>query len=201
MEVRGLDVAVHDPERVRFCDRIACVDDPAHGASDGLRTFALEDVRQIAPGEELHDEEGCAVARRVDVEHPNGVRAREGARGARLPLEPRDELGMNPTVLPEHLERDLVPEPRVPRFEHRAHAASAEHALDHVLVRGRRRIFRFGEGAHARASFKGHARTTIRTIPRPPERRCRAPQRLNRGKRASHADWPHVASPPPCPVI
>ena len=123
-----------DPEGMRGMDRLADLDDAVCSHRNGHRPALLEDLTEIPTLEVLHHDEGRA-GRLLDacVEHAHDVLALDADGGARLADEALAldlvlrRLGM------KELDGDHLVELLVPRRDHDAHAASAEHALDDVL--------------------------------------------------------------------
>ena len=90
-EVRGLQVAVDDPERVRVGDGLAGLKDEVDGQLDGQGAPLLDPRREVAALEVLHDDVRRAVLQRADVEHASDVLALDLHGGSRLAqrTEPR----------------------------------------------------------------------------------------------------------------
>jgi hypothetical protein len=134
--VRGLEIAVHDPARMRVVDRHAHV--PEHAEELGERPLAdgfglAADQREQQrlerlPGDALHGEEVVAVLVEADVVHGDDRGVLEAALHAHLAKEPGARLGRLRQHRAEHLEGDLATDRAVGDETHLAHAAAAEHA-------------------------------------------------------------------------
>jgi hypothetical protein len=68
-EVLRLDVAMHDPERMRLGHRFAGLRDIVGGVIERERAMLGEQRGEVAPLEELHHHEGNAGRHLADVEH------------------------------------------------------------------------------------------------------------------------------------
>src|SRR6185503_908101 len=125
---------------------------------------------EVVPLEVLHDDVRPAVLVRVDVDHAHDVRALQPGRGARLALEPRDDVSLLRQVAVEHLDRDALIELRVDGLEHRRHPAFADDALDDVLAEGATRLdarrLRLRDHRRVRiTAFSAYCLTTTRFRP------------------------------------
>ncbi len=135
-EVRGLEIAVDDVERVRLGERAARLVGEGHGLLPGELAAALAGERgDVGALQVLHHHEGRAVLQRVDVHHAHDVLAGEAERGARLAEHARGHGVVVEERRVQHLDRDELVEAEVARLEHEAHAAAAEDALDRVFAR------------------------------------------------------------------
>ena len=133
-QVRGLEIAVHDAERVRLGEGEAGVEDGLHGVVGGERPAGLEHALEVLSFEVLHDHEGLAGVERADVEHPGDVLALDDRRRARLTLEPLGDIRVGRDLAAQELERDGLIEHEVRGGEHHAHAAFPELSLEPVLA-------------------------------------------------------------------
>jgi hypothetical protein len=137
---------------------------------------SLEEGRQIAPDEPLHDDVGRAVVERGDVEHRHDVRADEARGGPRLSEEPGDGLGVLGEPRAHELERHTFSEHEVLGVHHDAHAALADHAHDPKFAgdrlprdeheHGRPLVRRRGRMAWIRGLGGGHAEARLRELAR-----------------------------------
>ena len=126
--VLGLQVAVNDPLLVRRGEARGDLPGQVQRSAEGQG--AAGELLPKAPSlDDLGDEvEGLALV--PDVEDGDDVRIGQRGGGPRLPLEPRDALGMAGEGLGKDLDRDRSPEPRVPRAVDLAHPARAERRKD-----------------------------------------------------------------------
>jgi hypothetical protein len=100
------------------------------------RTPGIDDLLEVVPLEQLHDEERH-LRRLVEagVEHPHDVLAPDAPRHARLELELLDGVHRVQHVRPQHLDGDAKLRLRLLRDVHRAEAALREKLLDPVTAR------------------------------------------------------------------
>ncbi len=133
-DVCGLEIAMHDPERVRFGDRVARLEDVFGDEMSGERTRAGELGSEVVPLEVLHDDVRRAVVERARVEHAADVLAPQLHRRARLALESGACVRIRERARKHQLDGDALIQIEVGGGHHHSHAASAEHALDAVLA-------------------------------------------------------------------
>ena len=120
-------------ERVRVLERLAALDHDVDRVGDleplVLLLLSLDECLEVAPVDELHDEEVRVVRRLRDVEDLDDVRVLEEQREPRLVEEHRDELLVLGEVRQDALDRDRLLEP-LHRLGHAAkhlgHAAMVE---------------------------------------------------------------------------
>ena len=128
-DVRGLDVAVDEPARVRRVEARGDLRDDARGAR-GLDPAGLADERlQVGPVDVAHDEIQPAglLARPV---HGNDVRVVDRGRHPDLAAEAVGEVAVGDALGRDDLQRDPARERELPRAVDDAHAAAARHRLD-----------------------------------------------------------------------
>ncbi|XXU28538.1 hypothetical protein WMF36_05605 [Sorangium sp. So ce887] len=133
-EIGRLEVAMHDPGRVRLGDPIAGLQDEQHGVVDRQRTLLADEVPQVAALEVLQDHVRRARLRAADVVDPGHVVAPETSRGARLAHETLEQLRLLGRGRQEELDGEQLAELEVAGRDDEAHAAFSEHALDPVLA-------------------------------------------------------------------
>jgi hypothetical protein len=147
--VRRLDVAMHDPIRVRVVERGGDV------AQDSQRTVHLQPA---ALRDELLHAAASHHAHRVerdagplaDGEDRNDMRMIEPRRELGLTLEARVGVGVEDRIERENLQRDVAVERRLVRAVHDAHAAAAEQVAEHERIADRFLKFRADFVAAAR---------------------------------------------------
>ena len=127
--VRGLDVAVHEADRVRGVQRRADLAGDRGHALGRQRALTREQVLQVRALHVAHDqvEVPGLLARRVDGDH---VRVVDRRGDARLALEALAEAGVAGAVRGDELERDRPAERELGRAVDDAHAAAAGDRLD-----------------------------------------------------------------------
>jgi hypothetical protein len=141
-DVRGLDVAVDDTALVRGLERFGKLLDPRDDLREGRPRAGLPDDVETPALDELHDDEGAAVARGSDVEDRDDARVRETSRGARLeeetalPLRPL--LGGEPFGNAQELHRDAAADARVERAPDLTGGAGADALAQEVAARHER---------------------------------------------------------------
>ncbi len=131
-EVRRLQIAVHDPARVRLRDPVRGLEQVADGLVGRERPAGAELVGERHAVDVLEHDGEPRVGELEDVEHAHDVIAPQPRGGAGLPEQPR-VTGLAPGR--EHLDRDALSEQRVARGHDDAHAPLAEDPLDDVLLR------------------------------------------------------------------
>ena len=133
-QVLGLEVAVNDAGSVRLGRPSAICTAISRRRFVGTGSPEATSSRRVFPLDELHRDVRDSV-RLADVVDGQDVRMVERRGRARLLLEALTAAGVGGQGLGQHLDRDLAPEPRVPRPIHLAHAAGAERREDLVRIR------------------------------------------------------------------
>ncbi len=123
-----------DPERVRFGDRLARLEDEVDRLQQRKRPALLEQAGNVGPGEVLHDQVGNTVLERPDVEDAGHVLALNGRRRPGFAEESSDPLGALHGLWKEDLDRDALAEREVQRGHHDPHGSFAEDVLDLILA-------------------------------------------------------------------
>ena len=125
-EVRRLDVAMHDPVRVRSVERRRGLPEPVERAADRLGAVALEAVGERSAREILHHDVGAAIVL-ADVEDRDRVgRVREPGDGEPLAREAASDRVVVRESAREQLDRDDAREVGVLRPVDLAHAAACD---------------------------------------------------------------------------
>jgi hypothetical protein len=132
-DVRRLDVAVDEADRVRFGQRSARHRQDADDARGRLCSADRDDALERRAVEELHRVLEDAVVRSAVVEDRDRVRVREARRQLHLSLE-AEEARLAGVIRAEELERRRSPHHSVASAVDLAHAAFADLPLDHVLA-------------------------------------------------------------------
>jgi hypothetical protein len=132
LDVRGLQIAVHDALVVRLLQRAA---DLRHDAIDALRLqrpAPLQQVLEALAREQLHRDVELTGRRLSEVVHADRVRMLELAHGADLAHEARDGLRVLRELREQRLHCDLADARShlLVGGVHAAHAALAEDARD-----------------------------------------------------------------------
>ena len=126
-DVRGLQVAVHDPFAVCSLEgRDDLFGDRARFL-ELQTTHSRESLLQGLAVEHLHGEH-CAAVELKEVEHPAGVRMGDAARQCDLSTKAGVRLLAGSDLRPQHLEGDARAELQILRLVHGSHAAPAEKA-------------------------------------------------------------------------
>ena len=129
-DVRRLEIAVHDPVRVRDGERLA---DLQHQIACLLErqpaADLLEQVREIRPLEALHDDERAAHVG-ADVEHPGHVLRGDEAHQTRLAPEASHRLDVLDAGVLEHLDHHHAFELQVEGAVEDGHLREREPLLD-----------------------------------------------------------------------
>jgi hypothetical protein len=151
-QVARLDVAVHDPRRVRRVERSRGVREPRERPARLGRPSIRDQVLERPAADVLHDDERARVVL-ADVEDRDDVRvARQPCRGERLALEPLPERLVARVRLGQHLQRDAPAELGVGDEVDLAHAARSDPLG--IAVTGRKSAFgsahRSDDGARGR---------------------------------------------------
>ena len=132
-QVLRLEIAVHNPSRVRPVERQRHLGEERHGRLGGERPAALEDGVEIVAAQQLHHQEGGA-RRLVDpgVEGLDDVLALDLGGHPRLELEAGAQVGPGDDLRQHHLERATLPGGEVYALVDRPHPAGLEAADDLV---------------------------------------------------------------------
>ena len=134
-QVAGLDVAVHDPGRVRGGDAGGGLGDDVGGGLGRHRTALGEQLGQRLTVDQLHHQVGPRVgvvvgARQLAVVEDGGdVGVLQPGRVAGLGGEALPEVLVAGVLVLEHLHRDLAVQHGVVGGPHLAHAAGGDHPL------------------------------------------------------------------------
>jgi hypothetical protein len=133
-DVGGLDVAVHDPARVRSVERVGDLDPELEDLRRRQRPLP-DPLLQRPPLQVLHHQERLALVLADVVDGADvGVVERRG--GHRLALEALARGLVVEQLLRQELERHRAVEPRVLRPANDAHAAATEPLEDAVVGDG-----------------------------------------------------------------
>jgi hypothetical protein len=138
-EVRGLDVAVDDAQRVGLGQRLAGLHHVARRVADRQGSALADQPSQIAPVEQLHDEVRDAVLD-PGVEDPHGVLAAQAHGGAGLAFEAR--RGARARRPQQELDGQRLVQVQVCRADDNPHATATELGVDAVLAADHRAYFR-----------------------------------------------------------
>ncbi len=133
-DVGRLDVAMDDAALVCGLQRTSHIDDDAERDVERHPSVALEEVLQVLPVHELHDDEVGALIRTGVVDRRD-VRVVQRGRGTRFLAEPRDEFGIGCEARAEHLYRHATIEQVVVCPVNERHAAFAEQLDQAVAAR------------------------------------------------------------------
>ena len=134
-EVRGLQIAMDDAERVRLGERVARLQDVLDRLFRRQRPARRQHAREIGPVQVLHHDVRSARLERADVAHTGDVLAVKPHGGARLAQEARDGIGAPERLGQHELQRDHLVELDVRGRDHDPHPADAEHPRDAVFPR------------------------------------------------------------------
>ena len=128
-DVRGLDVAVHEPGGVRGVERARDLVDDRRGARRLEPPLGAQQPVQVGAGDPAHHEVQPPVllARLVDRDH---VRVIDRRRHPRLALEALAEVAVGGVLGRDQLERDRASQRDLGRAVDDAHAAAAGDRLD-----------------------------------------------------------------------
>ncbi len=166
-DVLGLEVAMHDADRVRRGDRPRdlCRNAPRPGRRQRARPQPLA---QAASRQELHDDVGRIVG--ADVMHDDDVGMAEGRHRPRLASEAAQSFTVGGDLDGQDFDGDLAPEPRIARPINLPHPAGAERRDD--LVRAQTKS---GSQSHdGRAEYTAASRKSVRASPAPGSAASRA---------------------------
>ncbi len=132
-DVLGLEVAMHDPSRVRRREA------REHGLADlqrllcGEMALLLQQLPQRDARQVLHDEVGAAEVVAL-IEDVHEIRVREPRGAARLLLEAPREIRVLREVLVHHLHRDAALQSEIRGEVHHRHAAPGDARSDRVTA-------------------------------------------------------------------
>jgi hypothetical protein len=133
-EVRRLDVAMNDADRVRLCDALARLEHQVDDDRGRLWPVVPEDLVEVVTLQILHHHERRAVGHGPDVDHARDVLVLQLDRRLRLAQEPRDGRRALRHLRQEDLDRDRLRQVLVRRAHHPTHAAGTEDLVDPVLA-------------------------------------------------------------------
>lgn len=133
-EVRGLEVAVNDPQRVRLGERVARLQHVVDRLFRRQRPSRLEHAGEVGSVQVLHDDVRSTCLQRAHVADLRDVLALELHRGARLAQEARDRVRAAQRLGQHELERHGRVEMDMRRGDDDPHATYAEHPRDTVLA-------------------------------------------------------------------
>ena len=131
--VLRLQIAMHDPLRVRGGERAADLGRDPEGARDIDRALALDHAAELDALEVLHDEVHAAVGGGARVGDVDDVRVTDLRCSARLSAEPLHEVGHPRVARMEDLERDALADIDMLGEVDLAHPALADQ-LHHVIA-------------------------------------------------------------------
>lgn len=132
--VRGFEIAVHDPERVRGREPSRDASAEREHVDDRERALCGDPRFEVVSREQLVHHEGRSIGRATHVERRDHVRMIERRHRARLVLEAPSHFRALCVLRVEHLERHASTEQLVLRLVDHAHAARAETATDAVAT-------------------------------------------------------------------
>src|SRR6478752_2391590 len=133
-QILGLQIAMHDAERVRFEQAVASLQHVIDGFLHWQRAVFGQHRRQVAAFEPLHHDVRRARVETSDVEHAHDVGAAQLGGGARLEQHAAHDLFVARQVVADDFDRDRRVELEVGRGQHHSHAADAELGVDAVLA-------------------------------------------------------------------
>lgn len=136
-DVRGLEITVHDPERVRGDQRARDADADLDRVRLGAGARALEAILEGLAVEDRHDQERSAVLELGDVEDLDDVPVLDAPARPSLAQDARARLGRL-VVFGEDLEGDPAVGQGVYGLPDRSHRPTAQDANDAVLRRDER---------------------------------------------------------------
>ena len=153
--VLGLQVPVDDPGGVRLGEPVGDLAGDVE-QTPGRKRAGPQDLPQRLPVDELHRDEDRGVGGPDVVDRDDVVVIQSGGR-ARLLLEALVPVGIGGKLRRKHLDRDLAPQPRVPRAIDLAHPSGAERREDLVWAKFLSRNERHGVPAVDCMSSDSHA--------------------------------------------
>ncbi len=200
--VLGLQIAVHDAERVRGLEGLEDLHRVLACRADREPALPVDDAREGLALEQLHDDVGVPVRRAVHVDDLHDVGAPDLGDDARLLQEALDQAGPADELGVQDLDRHPRPEDGVERLVDGPHPAIAQDTDEPVLAvddatdvnhwaleaslasHPRADDLRgsgpFERGARPRATARGHGRLYARADEEP-TRRDRGPRSHRRG--------------------
>ena len=156
-DVGGLDVAVHQADRVGDVQRLADRCGDADGFAGRERPGLVQDLPQGRAGDQLHHDERHRLVDAA-VEYGNQMGVAEPGCVPGLPLEPGQEPGIGCVLRAEHLHRHITAEHLIPGPPDRGHAASAEYLLQRVPAAEDPRA------RHRHSSVPRHPQSSLRIL-------------------------------------
>src|SRR5262249_37629043 len=132
-EIRRLEIAVNDPERMRARERVDGLEQIRTGLADLEPAAASQDAIKVLAVEVLHDDVRGAVDERTDIEDPHDVLTLHARGRARLAYEPLRGKAAG-RIGAQKLERDALVQRYVARGIDDAPRALTQHPLENVLV-------------------------------------------------------------------
>ncbi len=132
--ILGFDVPVHDPQHVRFGERVAGLEHVVHGPRDGERA-ALEQAPEVLAHQVLHDHVGAALEEASHVVNTNHVVGCDLRREAAFAHETLHERRVLERLRFQVLDGHALIEREVPRDHDDADAAFGDRLLDEVFAR------------------------------------------------------------------
>jgi hypothetical protein len=133
-EVRRLDVAVDERQRVRFGEPLARFEHEPNGLGRSERTDSSEKRFEPDAFEPFHDEVRFAALERAHVVHPRDVLSLEERCRTRFVHETHHEFRVALEVRANDLQRHLRFESQVGRLEHDPHTAFADELADSITA-------------------------------------------------------------------
>jgi len=124
---------MHDAARVRFGERLGALQHVVDRERRGHAPFSLENAREVAPLEVLHDHVGRAVVEGPYVEDTDAMLAANLDRRASLAQKPLDDLGVIAHRPVQALDGHALVELKMRRRDDGAHSSRAEDPLDPIL--------------------------------------------------------------------
>jgi hypothetical protein len=152
VDVRRLDVAMHDAERMGRHEALQDLRADAPNAFDGQRPCALQERSERVPTEQLEDQKARAITRVAEIEDADDVRVRQALHEIDLTAKARNARFICRHFAREHLERDEPAMSSIERAIHGTRRALPDQRLDAIPSRkiGPRRE-QIGFGLHRRA--------------------------------------------------
>lgn len=134
-DVRGLEVTMHDAERMRFGKRVACLKQDGSSIRNGQWATFFDDFGEVLALEVFHDHVGLAILELTDVLHLDHMVALEARADSRLTQKAIDGLATRSALgRKHHLDREQLTEACVPRGNDHAHATLSDDAFDAVFA-------------------------------------------------------------------
>ena len=133
-QVLRLEIAMHDPTRVRRRHRLRRLPDQLRHLGEGQGAAAAQQLLEVLALEVLHHRERAPVGQVAEVEVARHVHAADLARRPRLLHETVDDPRHRGHLGPQHLDRHLGADHRVLAEVDRADAAGPDRRADHVAA-------------------------------------------------------------------